>query len=173
MSGTPATLTFRLSVPTTASPAVVYHHLADLGSHLVWAGERAPRKSFRLLTIEAQSRAATVGERFSSSGANSNGTFYDRSVVVEADPGARLGFDTESTLDRKHGTTWHARFAHRYTIERSGEGAVVAYAAEVRPQNYVPYWLKPGMRRVTRVMVQSMMRRNLRNLVAMAEASEG
>jgi hypothetical protein len=92
-----------------------------------------------------------------------------RSVVVRADPGVAFGFDTESTLDRKHGKTWHARFADKYSIEATAGGSIVRYVAEVRPQSYVPYWLKPWMRPMTPVMVQSMMRSNLLNLVVMAE----
>jgi hypothetical protein len=115
-----------------------------------------------------------VGDRFSSSGANPNGTFHDRSTVVQAERGARFGFDTESTLERRHGATWQARFGHRYAIGRSGAGgAVVSYSCEVRPGNYVPYWLRPGLRAATRVIVQRAMRRNLGNLVTMAERGSG
>jgi hypothetical protein len=170
MSQTPPILTFRVSVLSTASPEAVYDVLSDLRTHLDWAGEQAPDKAFRLLTMDAPSRPVTVGDRFSSSGANVNGTFHDRSTVVQAERGARFGFDNESTLERKHGRTWQARFGHRYALGRSGDGAVISYACEVRPQNYVPYWLRPGMRPVTRVMVQRAMRRNLANLAEMAES---
>jgi hypothetical protein len=169
MSQTPPILTFRVSVLSTASPEAVYDVLSDLRMHLDWAGEQAPDKAFRLLTMDAPSRPVTVGDRFSSSGANINGTFHDRSTVVQAERGMRFGFDTESTLERKHGKTWRARFGHRYALGRSNDGAVVSYTCEVRPQNYVPYWLRPGMRPVTRVMVQRAMRRDLANLAKMAE----
>ncbi len=161
--GKPA-LTFHVSVPSEASPEALYDALADLGTHLEWAGKEAPRKAFRLLSMDAPSRRAEVGDTFASSGDNGNGTFHDRSVVVEAEPGRRFGFDTDSTLERTHGRTWHARFTHRYTIESSGGGSVLTYDGEVRPQNYVPYWLRPIMRRMTRVMVDRMIRSNLGNL---------
>jgi hypothetical protein len=170
MSQTPPILTFRVSVPSEASPEAIYDLLSDLRTHLDWAGERAPDKHFRLLTMDAPSRSATVGDQFSSSGANVNGTFHDRSTVVQAERGARFGFDTESTLERRHGKTLHARFRHRYALGRSSDGAIVSYTCEVRPQNYVPYWLRRGMRPVTRVMVQRAMRKNLGNLAAMAVA---
>jgi len=170
MSQTAPILTFRVSIPSKASPEAIYDVLSDLRTHLEWAGERSPDKGFRLLTMDAPSRSATVGNQFSSSGANVNGTFHDRSTVVQAERGTRFGFDTESTLERKHGKTWHSRFGHRYTLERSSDGAVVSYTCEVRPQNYVPYWLKPGMRAVTRVIVQRAMRRNMGNLAEMAES---
>jgi hypothetical protein len=168
---TPPILTFRVSVSTKASPEAVYQVLADLQKHIVWAGEQAPKKTFRLLDIDAPARPATVGDGFSSTGANSNGTFHDRSTVVQAEPGARFGFDTDSTLDRKHGKPLHARFEHRYTIEPSTGGAVVRYTCQVWPQNYVPYWLRPGMRWMTRRMVEHMMRRNMERLAAMAESA--
>ena len=144
MSEAAPILTFRASVPSTASPEAVYDVLSDLRTHLDWAGEQAPDKAFRLLTMDAPSRPVTVGDRFSSSGANVNGTFHDGSTVVQAERGARFGFDTESTLERSHGRPWQARFGHRYVLERSGGP-------------------------VTRVMVQRAMRRNLANLAAMAE----
>jgi hypothetical protein len=171
MSEAAPILTFRASVPSTASPEAVYDVLSDLRTHLEWAGARSPDKSFRLLTMDAPSRPATVGDRFSSNGANGNGTFHDRSTVVQAERVTRFGFDTEATLERRHGATWHARFGHRYALGRSGDGTVVSYTCEVRPQNFVPYWLKPGIRPVTRVIVQRLMRRNLANLVEMAESA--
>ncbi len=171
MSQVPPTLTFHVSVPSKASPEAIYDVLSDLNTHLVWTGERAPRRNSRLLTMEAPSRSATVGERFSSDGENGNGTFHDRSIVVEADRGVRFGFDTESTLERKHGKEWQARFATRYAIEPSDDGSVVSFTSEVRPQNYVPWWLKPGIRSMTRVMVQRMTRKHMENLADMALAA--
>jgi hypothetical protein len=170
MNETRPTLTFHVTVPAKASREAVYDLLSDLNTHLVWAGEDAPRADFRLLSIDAPTRPAVVDDRFSSSGANNNGTFHDRSVVVEADPGERFGFDTEATLERKHGATWHARFRHRYAIVDADDGVAIIYVGEVRPQNYVPYWLKPGMRTMTRAVVQRMTRRNMENLARMASA---
>jgi hypothetical protein len=92
--------------------------------------------------------------------------------VVQAEPGARFGFDTESTLERKHARTWHARFASRYEIQSSEEGAVISFTSEVRPQNYIPWWLKPGMRAMTRALVQRMTRAHMENLAQMAQAGQ-
>jgi Polyketide cyclase / dehydrase and lipid transport len=165
-------LTFEASARSAASPEALYDVLADVTTHRVWGGEKAPRKSFRLLTMEAAARPAAVGDTFASTGANSNGTFHDRSVVVEAERGVRFGFDTDSRLDRKHGRELHARFEHRYTIERDGAGSKVTFRSSVFPQNYVPYWLRTGMRPMTRRMVNRMMAANLRNAAAMAESRE-
>lgn len=166
-------LTFRASVPSTASPAAVYGVLSDLRTHLSWASEQAP-KGFGLLTVDAPAEPATVGTRFSSTGANGpkgKDTFHDRSVIVEAEPPSRFGFDTESRLERPRRPEWHVRFAHRYTIEPAAGGSVISYTCEVRPENYLPYWLKPWMRPGTRVMVQRMIRRHMRNLARVAETS--
>ena len=163
-------VTFRSSIATKASPQQVYDVLADLRTHGVWAGEQSPNKTFHLLEIDAPPRTATVGDGFASSGINFNGTFHDRSTVVEAEPGVRFGFDTESTLDRKHGKPWRVRFANRYVIEPSAEGAVVTYTTLMWPQNYVPYWFKRPMRGMSRRMAESMTRKNLAGLAAMAES---
>ena len=168
----PPIITVRVSVPCTASPDAIYNVLADLNSHLVWAGEQSPDKHFRLLTMEGGPTAATVGDRFSSRGANMGSMiFADSSVVVEADPGTRFGFDTESVLERRYRPNWHARFANRYTITRDGNGSVLGYTCQVWPQNYVPFWLHPLMRPLTRVMVPRAIRKNMENLAALAEAA--
>jgi len=164
------TVTFRVSVPSLASREAVYGLLANVATHLDWAGTDASRSDFRLLSIDASDRPAGVGDRFSSTGASMNGTFHDRSTVTEAEPGVRFGFDTESTLDRRHGTTWRAHVAHRYAIDDVGEGVTITYTCEIRPQNYVPYWWKPAMRPMTRFMVRRFTHRNLENLAEAARA---
>ena len=172
MSQAPPIVTFRVSVMSKASPEAIYEVLSDPSTHLVWAGERARKKNFRLLTMEAPSRSATVGERFSSVGENGNGRFHDESTVVEAERATRFGFDTDSTLERKHGKAWRSLFATRYAIEPVDGGAVISFISEVRPQNYVPYWLKPGIRSLVRVGTQKLVRRNMENLANMAEAHQ-
>jgi len=165
------TVTFRASMSSAAPPDAVYDVLSDPTTALTWAGERSPRKGFRLLTMDAAPRPAAVGDRFSSTGANINGTFHDASVVVEAARGERFGFDTESTLDRKHGRELHQRFAHRYELRPADGGTLISYSCETRPQNYVPYWLKPGIRGPMRMNVEHMIRLNLRNMASMAETA--
>lgn len=49
----------------------------------------------------------------------------------------------------------------------------MSFTCEVRPQNYVPYWLKPGMRAMTRVVVQRLVRGNMENLANVAEMHQG
>lgn len=162
-------ITFRASVPCAASPAAVYSVLADLQTHLAWSGEQAPNKKFRLLSLSATSAPAMVGDRFSSTGANNfSMTFHDASEVLEAEPGARFGFDTRSRLERRHRPAWLGSFSHRYALGPAG----IDYTCEVWPGNYLPWWLQAPMRPMTRIMVQAAIRKNLRNLAAMAEASQ-
>ena len=91
-------------------------------------------------------------------------TFHDRSTVVQAEPGAAFGFDTESTLDRKSGKTWFCHFEHRYTIRPAEGGSIITYDAGVFPKNYRPYWLFPAMRPMTRFMVHRAHRKHMQNL---------
>jgi len=162
-------VTFRSTIATSADPDRVYAVLANLPTHLVWNGERAPDRNFCLLTLDAPAKEAAVGDTFSSTGSNILSMhFVDQSVVVDARPGTAFGFDTESKLHRKHRPTWHARFVHRYELARTGTGTTVAYTCEVWPQNYVPWWLQPMMRPMMRVMVPRAIRRNMANLAAMA-----
>jgi hypothetical protein len=167
-------ITFRGSVRSKASADAVYSVLADLSSHALWAGEQAPNPGFRLLTMDAPSEPASLGTRFSSSGAGNKKrtmTFRDSSVVVIAEPGKAFGFDTEARLERKRAQTWEVRFEHRYTIDRDGAGSLIGYTANVYPRNYVPYWLKPWMRPMTKIMVERMHGKHMENLARMAEGA--
>ncbi|HLI56052.1 MAG TPA: SRPBCC family protein [Actinomycetota bacterium] len=163
--------TFRARVATSASPDVVYRSLADLGTHLIWAGDQSRQKTFRLLSLEAPGREATVGDHFSSTGSNIlSMQFADHSVVVEAEPGQRFGFDTESRLARKHRPTLETRFRHRYLLAPTPGGTSISYACEVWPQNYLPWWLRWGQRPMTKLMAQRSIRRNMKNLARLAES---
>jgi uncharacterized protein YndB with AHSA1/START domain len=162
-------LTFRSEITSAASPEAVYDALVDLRSHLRWAGQEAKHKSFKLLTIQAPSEPARVGTTFSSTGENGNGVFHDSSTVTEAEPGRRFAFDTSSELDRKHGKRWQVRFRHDYVLEPTPEGTRIRYSCEIRPQNYVPYWLKPGVKQLVKLSAGGWIRDNLRNLDRLAE----
>jgi hypothetical protein len=58
-----------------ATAEAVYDLLADIRSHLEWAGTRQPKEHFRHLTIEAPEGPASVGTEFSSTGADPMGRF--------------------------------------------------------------------------------------------------
>jgi len=83
----------------------VYELIANLSTHLRWAGEQAPRKDFRLLTLEAPAGLSTVGAEFRSTGAasaNGKEIFHDHSTVTEALPPTAFAFETASRLARTH-----------------------------------------------------------------------
>jgi len=165
-------ITFTATVRSAAAPSAVYALLANPATHLEWAGEQAPNKGFRLLTLDAAGEPATVGTTFVSTGAGDKRgamTFHDRSTVTEATPPTAFAFATDAELLRKHRPAWEARFVHRYELDFEGASTVVTYTCEVYPQNYRPYWLHPLMRPATRTMISRSMRQNLENLARMAE----
>ena len=47
-------LTARLEESSQAPAEAVYDLLADISSHLEWAGRRQPRKSYRLLSVDGR-----------------------------------------------------------------------------------------------------------------------
>lgn len=157
------------TVVSEAPPEDVYAVIADLRQHLVWSGERAKDPTFKLLNLEAPGGTATVGTRFSSTGANFNGTFNDRSVVTEATPPSLFVIDTDARLDRKRGRTWKVHFEHRYDIEPEGTGSRITYTETITRLNYVPYWLKFWMRPLSRRVINSADRKQLANLARLAE----
>lgn len=168
-------ITFAATVRSAAVPAVVYALLATPATHLEWAGDQAPNKAFRLLTLDAAAERATIGTRFVSTGAGDKRgamTFHDRSTVTEATPSTAFAFTTDAELVRKHRPTWKARFVHRYELDHEGAGTVVAYTCEVYPLNYRPYWLHPLVRPATGMMVPRVMRKNMQNLAEMAERAQ-
>ena len=162
---------FHATATSSAAPERVYDVLADVTTHLRWAGEEAPRKTFRLLTLEGPKGVGTVGTEFRSTGANGKEIFHDRSTVIEAVAPTAFAFETVSRLDRKHRRAWEARFVHRYELIPRGGGTLIDYTIGVWPINYIPYWLRPGMKQVTRTMVKALTRRHLANLATVAEAN--
>lgn len=172
-SGERPILTFRSTSRTRASRDAVYATLADLSSHVVWGGEQTGEKSFRLLNLSAAVDRAVAGTQFTSTGVIPMGTFHDDSVITEATPGHAFAFHTDSALERKRRPLWRASFENRYSLDTADGETVITYTCEVRPHNYVPYWLTPFLRPLTRFNVQRIMTRCLRNLAAMAEAQAG
>ncbi|MGH2637170.1 MAG: SRPBCC family protein [Actinomycetota bacterium] len=158
-----------MSVGSAAPPDTVFDVVADLRNHLVWSGERAADVTFKLLELEAPGGPATVGTTFTSTGANFNGTFHDRSVVAEVDRPSRFSIETDARLDRKRGRTWHVHFQHRYDISPEGEGSRITYTETISRVNYVPYWLQPWMRPISRAVINRGDRKQLANLARLAE----
>ena len=165
----PFTFKTRTSVVSRAKPDVVYDVVSDLRAHIVWSGERAEDPAFKLLSLEAPDGRAVVGTTFTSTGANFNGTFNDRSVVSEASPPNRFVIDTDARLDRKRGRPWEVHFEHRYDIAPEGTGSRITYTETISRLNYVPYWLKPWMRPISKVVINRADRKQLANLARLAE----
>jgi hypothetical protein len=168
MSTTDDLITFAATVTCRADRQSVLDVLRDLPAHLEWAGTRSPQKRFRLLSLDAPAAPASVGTAFSSTGANMNGTFHDTSVVTVAQPYS-FEFETVSRLDRRHGAELFVHFAHRYALEPDGAGSRIVYSCRAHDSSYLPYWLKPGMRAMTRSMVSRSMTKQLHLLAQLAE----
>jgi polyketide cyclase/dehydrase/lipid transport protein len=162
---------FRTQTSTTsaAPPQVVFDTITDLRAHLEWSGERAEDDDFKLLAVEAPPGAAVVGTEFSSTGANFNGTFHDRSVISAADRPRLFIIDTDAHLDRKRGRPWDVHFEHRYDVEPDGDGSRITYTETISRANYVPYWLQWWMRPLSRALIDKADRKQLGNLARLAE----
>ncbi len=158
-----------VSVSSAAPPDVVYGTVTDLRAHLVWSGERAADDGFKLLSMEAPEPTAQVGTSFSSTGANFNGTFHDRSVVTQASPPNLFVIQTEARLERTRGRPWEVQFIHRYNIESDGAGSRITYTDTTHRMNYVPYWLKAPLRPFTRAAIRKGDTQQLTNLARLAE----
>ena len=121
------------------------------------------------VTSEAPTGPAEVGTTFTSSGANFNGTFHDRSVVAEMTRPTLFVIATDARLERTRGRPWEVHFSHRYDIDAEGSGTRIAYTEIIRRVNYVPYWLRFWMRPLSRVVINRGDRKQLRNLARLAE----
>jgi hypothetical protein len=127
------------SAASDASPEMVFETITDLRAHLVWSGERAADDTFKLLSVDAPRGAAWVGTEFTSTRANFNGTFHDRSTVMAAVRPSLFIIETDAHLDRKRGKPWDVHLEHRYDIEPAGAGSRIVYTETIQRLNYVPY----------------------------------
>ena len=145
-------------------PRVRDPRLADVGS-----ADSNQLLVHKLIRTEGAELAASVGSTFSSTGANFNGTFHDRSVISELVRPSRFTIETDSHLERVRGKPWDVHFRHRYDVEAEGSGSRIVYTETIERVNYVPYWLKPGIRTIFRPLVNSADRKQLSNLARLAE----
>jgi hypothetical protein len=157
------------SVTSSASPEAVFDVIADLRNHLIWSGERAESDGFKMLTLEAPPGPAAVGTTFTSSGSAGKDTFHDRSIVMEVSRPRTFVIATDARLERRNAKTWEAHFSHRYDIEPDGTGSRIVYTETIERVNYLPYWLKPGIRTIFKPWVNRADRKQLRNLAGLAE----
>lgn len=160
-----------------APPEAVYELLADIRSHLEWAGNRQPKKNFRLLSLEAPEGPASVGTEFRSTGADPMGRFADSSVVTEASRPSLLEFVTEARLSTKKGKVVEWTNVHRYELAPEAGGCRISYTLRAVRISELPgsmaMFKVPGLRWVGLKVSASYARRSVRNLARMAEERAG
>lgn len=130
-------LVFHAEASSRAPAEIVYDVLADVRTHLTWAGERQ-KKNTRLLTVEAPEGPASVGSEFATTGADPMGWFTDRSVVTEARRPSLFEFVTEAHLETKKGKTADWTNVHRYELAPTPGGCRIAYTVTVTRISALP-----------------------------------
>lgn len=169
-------LRVHLEEASEAPADVVYDLLAEIRTHLEWAGTRQPKENFRLLTVEAPEGAASVGTEFSSTGADPMGRFADSSVVTEASRPDLFEFVTEAGLSTK-GKVAEWTNIHRYEIAPHSPGCRISYTLRVVRISELPgemaMFKVPGLRSLGLKISASFARRGLRNLARLAEERVG
>lgn len=170
-------LTVRFEEASGAPAEVVYDLLADIRSHMEWAGRMQPKKKFRLLSIEAPQGPASVGIEFASTGADAMGTFADTSVVTEATRPGVFEFVTEARLTTKKGKVVEWTNVHRYELAPQRDGCRIAYSLRVARISELPGTLAmynlPGLRSLGLKISGSYARKGVRNLARLAEERAG
>jgi hypothetical protein len=158
-----------------APAEVVYDLLADLQSHLEWAGHRQ-FETTRLLTLTAPPGPAGVGVEFLSTGSDGRlARWSDRSVVTEATRPEVFEFVTEGRRQGKPGRRpWLATAVHRYVIAPGAGGCWVAYTEDLTRLDGAPWVLRTrGVSRIVFRVSARYMRRGFDGLLALAEERAG
>ena len=152
-------------------PPAVYDVLADLSTHLEWAGKRQYR-GFRLISLSGAGPLET-GTEFTSVGTipMALSRWENQNEVVEARPPHVLEFHTEAIVMWRSGTQTEARYEHRYEIKPDGTGSRVTYRLRQTEIANPPLRARlPVMRTLThRVMIPRFCRRGFKNLLRSAE----
>jgi hypothetical protein len=158
-----------------APAEVVYDLLADLHSHLEWAGQRQAETT-RLLTLEAPPGPAAVGVEFFSTGSDGKvAQWSDRSVVTEATRPEVFEFVTDGRRQGKPGRPpWRCTAVHRYVIAPEADGCKVTYTEDLTRLNGAPWILRtPGISRIVFRVSAKYMRRGFDGLLTLAEERTG
>ncbi|MCA1704995.1 MAG: hypothetical protein LC808_17725 [Actinobacteria bacterium] len=153
----------------------VYELLADLQSHLEWAGRRQ-LETTRLLTIEAPAGPAGVGAEFFTTGSDGKvARWSDRSVVTEATCPEVFEFVTEGRREGKPGSRpWLSTAVHRYEIAPEAGGCRVTYTEDLTRLDGAPWMLRArGISRIVFRISAKYMRRGFDGLLALAEERSG
>ena len=175
-----ATMTDRCS----AAPASVYDLLADVHSHLVWAGERQ-RPDYRLTSLAGPGGPASAGTVFTSTGLipMSGAHWEDRSTITAAERPTVFEFVTEGTVRGRRTLT--SRWLNRYEISPVHGGCAVTYRLSLlevenpflrirRPMRWfsfrfaIPMFSGPGLRNLLKLAEE----REKQSAVAIAQARE-
>ena len=169
-------LELRVEVSSTAPAEAVYDVLADIRSHITWAGERQ-KKNTRLLTLDAPEGPASVGTEFATTGADPMGRFSDRSVVTEATRPTTFEFVTEAHLETKRGKVADWTNVHRYTLAPTPTGCRITDTTRIVRISALPGMLalfnvRP-LSRLVRVAASGVARRGAANLARSAEERAG
>ena len=158
-----------------APAEVVYDLLADLQSHMEWAGQRQSETT-RLLTLAAPPGPAGVGVEFLTTGSDGKvARWSDRSVVTEATRPEVFEFVTDGRRQGKPGhRPWLATAVHRYVLVPEAGGCQVTYTEDLTRLDGAPWILRtPGVSRIVFRMSAKYMRRGFDGLLALAEERAG
>lgn len=161
----------RFEAECRAPAEVVYDLLADLESHLDWAGARQSEIT-RLLTLKAPQGPATVGVEFVTTGSDGKtARWTDRSVVTEATRPEVFEFVTEGRREGKPGgRPWLATLTHRYVIKPGSNGCRVTYTQDISKLDGAPWVMRaPVLNRLVFKVSAKFMRRGFDGLLALAE----
>jgi Polyketide cyclase / dehydrase and lipid transport len=166
-----------VEIERRASAEAVYDVLADIETHLRWAGEMQ-KPSNHLLTVDAPNGPAAVGTEFTTTGRAPEGLYADRSVVTEAVRPSIFEFVTESHLMTKRGRTADLTTVSRYEIASTpGGGSRISSTVRTVRASALPGPLGLANVKVLTPLVrkgsEGMVRRGLRNLASVAEENSG
>jgi len=155
-----------------SAPAdVVYDFLADLRTHVIWAGTQQTR-DFRLLSLEAPPGPASAGTTFTSTGTipMSSRQWRDRSQVTAAERPNLFEFVTTATA-RGSRRSMEGTYRHRYEIAAAPQGSVVSYSmTQLEISNPLLRLGLPVVKGMTwRFGIPFMAGRGFRNLLSIAE----
>jgi hypothetical protein len=155
-----------------ASPEVVYDTLADLGSHMEWAGRRQYR-SFRLVSLDAPPGPAQVGTVFESVGRipMNSARWHNHNTVTKAVRPSVFEITTEGRIPWKKRAAGEGTFVNRFEIVPDGSGSRVTLVIKQLRFRNPPWGLRyPMMRSVTaRVWIPIWFHRGFRKLLRQAE----
>jgi hypothetical protein len=162
----------RVEIESRASAEAVYDVLADISSHLRWAGQMQREKN-HLLTVDAPDAPAVVGTEFSSTGVAPEGRYADSSVVTEASRPSLFEFVTRAHVVTRRGQSAELTNVTRYEITPTSEGCRISSSVQTVRASALPGplaflnmgLLAPLVRRESEAMV----RRGLQNLAVVAE----